>query len=298
MANILHYSSCPVCRSKNIGEVLKATDYTVSKEEFSIYECKDCTLRFTQDVPDASSIGPYYKAEDYISHTNTSKGFINRIYLSVRNRTLRNKRKLVEKFTSQRNGDILDYGSGVGSFASEMKKNGWKTIALEPDPGAREKAAELYSIEVYGSDTLTGIPNESVDAVTLWHVLEHVHELNNCVAELKRVLRSDGKIFIAVPNYTSHDAKVYQRYWAAYDVPRHLYHFSPSSMKRLMTAHGLKINAHKQMWYDSFYISLLSSKYKNGTSNWITSFWNGMISNLRSIGNAKKCCSVIYVISK
>jgi 2-polyprenyl-3-methyl-5-hydroxy-6-metoxy-1,4-benzoquinol methylase len=204
----------------------------------------------------------------------------------------------VEKHTKRSNGDILDYGSGVGSFVNEMKKNGWSTTGLEPDPDARARAKDLYGIDILSSDSMSGVTTESVDAITLWHVLEHVHELNNCIQELKRVLKADGRIFIAVPNYTSHDAQVYKEFWAAYDVPRHLYHFSPQSMEKLVQAHGLKIFAHKQMWYDSFYISLLSSKYKNGSSNWIGAFWNGLVSNMKALGNARKCCSVIYVIGK
>jgi 2-polyprenyl-3-methyl-5-hydroxy-6-metoxy-1,4-benzoquinol methylase len=298
MIQYIHYSACPICRSNELRQVLEAKDYTVSGEKFQIVECVTCSLRLTQDVPDAESIGPYYKAEDYISHTNTSKGLINRIYLSVRTRTLTAKRKLVENYTKRSNGDILDYGSGVGSFVNEMKKNGWSTTGLEPDPDARARAKHLYGIDILPSDSMAGVTTESVDAITLWHVLEHVHELNNCIQELKRVLKADGRIFIAVPNYTSHDAGVYKEFWAAYDVPRHLYHFSPRSMEKLMQAHGLKIVAHKQMWYDSFYISLLSSKYKNGSSNWLGAFWNGLVSNMKALSNARKCCSVIYVIGK
>jgi predicted SAM-dependent methyltransferase len=142
------------------------------------------------------------------------------------------------------------------------------------------------------------LPVNYFDAVTLWHVLEHVHDLSKYIQQLKALLKEKGRLFIAVPNYTATDAAVYKEYWAAYDVPRHLYHFSPRSMQALMEKNGLKVLLYKPMWYDSFYISLLSSRYKNGKTNWVAAFWNGLRSNLSAIGDNKKCSSVIYVIVK
>jgi SAM-dependent methyltransferase len=147
-------------------------------------------------------------------------------------------------------------------------------------------------------DQFFHLPAESFDAITLWHVLEHVHDLSAYVQQLKSLLKERGKLFIAVPNYTSKDAAIYKESWAAYDVPRHLYHFSPRSMQSLMEKHGLKLLGYKPMWYDSFYISMLSSKYKNGKTNLLASFFNGLSSNLKAMGDVKKCSSVIYVIGK
>jgi 2-polyprenyl-3-methyl-5-hydroxy-6-metoxy-1,4-benzoquinol methylase len=298
MNELIHYSHCPVCGSASIKNVLTAKDHTVSGETFTIMECGSCTLRFTQDTPGVASISPYYKAEDYISHTNTSKGLVNRLYQSIRKRTMVRKRKLVEKFTGNKNGNLLDVGSGVGSFVNEMKQNGWQATGLEPDEDARRTAKELYKLDLADSKEFYQLSPNSFDAITMWHVLEHVHDLSTYIQQLKNVLNKNGKLFIAVPNYTSLDAKIYGEYWAAYDVPRHLYHFSPASMKVLMEKNGLHIAQYKPMWYDSFYISLLSSKYKNRTTNWITAFLNGLRSNLIAMGNVKKCSSVIYIIEK
>jgi 2-polyprenyl-3-methyl-5-hydroxy-6-metoxy-1,4-benzoquinol methylase len=293
-----HYTKCPVCGSEKIDAVFKATDHTVSKEVFNIVSCTSCTLRFTQDVPNAASIDPYYKSEDYISHTNTSKGIINRLYQFARKRTLANKRRLIEKSTGIQKGALLDVGCGTGSFINEMKQSGWQVTGLEPDDGARKIAAEIYNIRLEGMDQFYKLPAGSFDVITLWHVLEHVHDLAKYVGRLKNLLKDDGRIFIAVPNYTSLDAIIYKEYWAAYDVPRHLYHFSPRSMETLMQQHGLKIRQYKPMWFDSFYIALLSSKYKNGKTNWIAAAWNGLRSNFKALGNTKRCSSVIYIISK
>lgn len=294
----IHYSSCPVCGSTDIKNVLSAKDYSVSGETFVIAECAQCSLRFTQDVPGPTAISPYYKSEDYISHTNTSKGFINRVYKIVRKNTMRRKRKLVERFTGLKTGKMLDMGSGVGTFVHEMKENGWQVTGLEPDEDARKAARQFYKVELADIAAFNSLKPGSFDAVTLWHVLEHVHDLAAYVSQLKNVLTEKGKLFIAVPNYTSADARIYGKYWAAYDVPRHLYHFSPRSMKWLMEKNGLKILRYKPMWYDSFYISLLSNKYKNGRANWIAAAWNGSRSNLEALGNVRKCSSVIYVIER
>jgi SAM-dependent methyltransferase len=298
MSQTIHYTNCPVCGSTAIKNVLSVKDHTVSGEMFSIAECSACSLRFTQDVPDAMSIAPYYKSEDYISHTNTSKGLINRLYQSVRKRTLAKKRRLVQRITGMGKGHLLDVGSGTGAFVSEMALHGWYTTGLEPDEGARQVAKKLYNIKLEDANRFYQLAPESFDAISLWHVLEHVHELSAYVQQLKTLLKEKGRLFIAVPNYTSKDAAIYKECWAAYDVPRHLYHFSPRSMQVLMEKHGLKLLAYKPMWYDSFYISMLSSKYKNVKTNLLASFFNGFRSNLNALGDAKQCSSVIYIIGK
>ena len=294
----IHYTLCPVCDSAALKNVLQVKDHTVSGELFTVAECQFCTLRFTQDVPDENAIAPYYKSEEYISHTNTAKGFINRLYHSVRKRTIVKKGKLVEDETALKKGKMLDVGSGIGSFVKEMKQNGWDATGLEPDADARKIAKELYGLELGDITKFYQLPDDYFDAITLWHVLEHVHDLPKYVQQLKNLLKEKGKLFVAVPNYTAADADNYNEYWAAYDVPRHLYHFSPKSIEVLMKKNGLQVLKYKPMWYDSFYISLLSSKYKNGKAGWLSASWNGLRSNLVALADNKKCSSVIYVIGK
>jgi SAM-dependent methyltransferase len=298
MASRIHYTHCPVCGSADIKEVLSAKDYTVSGEEFAVMECATCSLRFTQDVPDAASIAPYYKSEEYISHTNTSKGLVNSLYQSVRKRTLKQKRKLVEKETGITKGNMLDLGAGTGAFVNEMKQAGWAVTGLEPDPDARKVAKELYGIDLEDTSLFYQLTDGTFDAITMWHVLEHVHDLQGYITKLKSLLKEKGKLIIAVPNYTSKDAARYEEHWAAYDVPRHLYHFSPKSMQVLIEKHGLKITAYKPMWFDSFYVSMLSSKYKKGKTNLPGAFFSGLGSNIKAMGDVKRCSSVIYIIEK
>jgi len=292
------YKSCPNCGDTQIFKVLSVKDHTVSDEEFEIWECTNCTIRFTQNVPDQENIGKYYQSENYISHSDTSKGFINNLYHKVRKRTLLEKKKLIKKATGKQTGNILDVGAGTGAFLNTMKNAGWRCTGIEPDQTAREKALELYGIHLQESEHIYSLPSESFDAITLWHVLEHVHELHNYVEKLKDSLSSNGKLFIAVPNYTSGDEKIYDEFWAAYDVPRHLYHFSPKAMETLLNTHGLKVEKIKPMWYDSVYVSMLSEKYKTGDSHPVRAFINGMISNVEAVADKTKCSSLIYIASR
>ena len=297
MDSPVHYTHCPGCGSTSIRPVLSAKDFTVSGQNFSIWECSHCTLRFTQDAPGTDAIARYYKSEDYISHTNTSRGLINKLYQAVRKRTLKQKRQLVCKTTSKTQGSILDVGSGTGSFVKEMKDRGWQVTGLEPDADARRVAKEHFDCELRDSSELFSLAPNSFDAITLWHVLEHVHDLTGYVKQLKALLKSGGRLILAVPNYTSLDASKYKENWAGYDVPRHLYHFSTTAMQILMEEKGMQILEFKRMWFDSFYVSLLSSKYKHQTTKWVSAIWTGIRSNLKALGDRKKCSSVIYIIS-
>jgi 2-polyprenyl-3-methyl-5-hydroxy-6-metoxy-1,4-benzoquinol methylase len=293
----VHYSECPVCSSRSIDPLLTVKDHSVSKENFVIWQCRNCSLRFTQDVPDEGSIGSYYQSADYISHSNTNKGLLNKLYQRVRKITLGQKADFIISKTSQQ-GNLLDVGAGIGAFADTMKKRGWKITGLEPDEGARSQARQLFHLDLQTPDILNQLPRKSFDAITLWHVMEHVHSLHNYIETMKELLSNGGKIFIAVPNYTSLDSDIYKTWWAAYDVPRHLYHFSPKSVSKLVEQHGLKVSSVHPMWFDSFYISLLSSKYRSGKLSWIGAAFNGLRSNINTLFNKERCSSVLYVVEK
>lgn len=287
------YRHCPVCKGTGIQQVFKAKDFTVSGEVFSVWHCDQCSHRFTNPVPDEASIGPYYQSEEYISHSNTSKGFINSIYQKVRKRTLRSKKKLLHKVSGKSNGRLLDIGCGTGEFLNTVKESGWSVLGVEPDPGAREMGRSNYGLEILEADKFFDIEEGQFDAVTMWHVLEHVHRLDEYMEKIHRLLKPGGTLIIAVPNYTSHDAKKYKEYWAAYDVPRHLYHFSPESMTWLMKRFKFGMQKMKLMPFDSFYVSMLSEKYKKGPL--IRAFWRGFCSWFLAIFNTKRCSSVIYI---
>ncbi|WP_249219791.1 class I SAM-dependent methyltransferase [Chitinophaga sp. HK235] len=291
---MIYYNSCPLCGSSQIHEALSAKDYTVSKETFPIFHCGGCGGRFTQHVPDNANIGRYYQSEEYISHSETKQGLINRLYHSVRKITLRSKQNWVRSAARIKQGNLLDIGCGTGAFLHYMQTGGWTITGLEPDENARRNAQTLYNIKPLPIDQLFTLPEKQYDAITMWHVLEHVHELHRYLDRIRQLLKPGGALLIAVPNYTSSDASHYGEYWAAYDVPRHLYHFSPDSMAQLLAQHNIKLIKKHPMVFDGFYVSLLSEKYKTGKSRLFAGFFHGFRSYRKGLKNVDRCSSIVY----
>lgn len=294
----VHYQICPACGHPELKPVLQVRDFSVSGETFSVVECSACRLRITQDVPGREAIGAYYQSDDYISHTNRSAGLIGRLYRLVRKRTLAQKRRLIESRTGLQRGRLLDVGSGTGAFVQAMKGAGWEVTGLEPDEGARRVAAEVHQARLQPLEDFFALPESGFDAITLWHVLEHVHDLEAYMVQLKKLLRDKGRLFIAVPNYTSDDARVFGDNWAAWDVPRHLYHFAPSSMKALVQRAGMTLLETRPMWFDSYYVSMLSTRYQSGHTRYLQALLAGFRSNRVARKNPERCSSLIYVIGK
>lgn len=273
-------------------------DFTVSHQSFSILECPACTTRFTQHVPAQESIGPYYQSESYISHSDTSKGIISKLYKLARRFTLWQKVKNVQRISGKKQGMLLDIGSGTGAFLHAMQNAGWQVTGLEPDSGARSLAFQLHGLQVKDSEQLYSLPTGLYDVITLWHVLEHIHDLHGYLEQIGRLLKPNGVVVIAVPNYTSKDANHYQAFWAAYDVPRHLYHFTPVSMAYLGGAHGLKVQTIQPMWLDAFYIALLSEQYQHGRQRLVPAFIQGLKSVFHAFTHPGTCSSQVYVLKK
>lgn len=294
--NLENLTHCPLCQSTEFTNELVATDYTTSQESFQIQKCTKCHFVFTNPRPSAEAIGKYYQSDSYISHTDGGKGILDKVYLTARNYTLRWKEQLVLKQHAQ--GDLLDVGCGTGEFINHMQRAGWQVTGMEPTDRPRAKASEKIQNKIYAS--LQEI-NRSFDVITLWHVLEHIHDLNEAIIKIKSLIKENGTIFIAVPNHESQDAKVYQSYWAAYDVPRHLWHFSKTTMKHLMTKHGLQVIDIVPMKLDAYYVSLLSEKYQHpqqsGLTNMIKATAQGFISNQKASKEINHS-SLIYIIKK
>lgn len=288
-------SACLCCGNSPLVPVLSVTDHSVSGETFSLHECSSCGFRLTANAPDAAHIGPYYASEDYISHTNTNRGIINRLYQLARIFTLRGKKKLVIDASRQQKGNLLEVGAGTGYFAETMVKAGWQVTALEPDAGARQVARERAALELLPAEQLFQLSAASFDVITLWHVLEHVHDLSAYLSQFYRLLKPGGCLIIAVPNYTSADASHYGTFWAAYDVPRHLYHFSPDSMQQLLSRHQFALSDTLPMWLDALYVALLSEKYKSKRSRFLAGLFRGILSNGSAWLNRKNTSSLIYV---
>jgi len=293
----IHIASCPVCKNENLKFFLKGNDHFASKETFNIEKCEVCGFLFTQDFPSENNIGSYYVSDDYISHSDSRKGLMNKLYHQVRKYMLGRKTKLVEKQFSQK-GTLLDMGAGTGYFANEMKNKGWTVSAIEKSAHARNFIKEKWNIDAHDDSALYKIPQQSVDAITLWHVLEHLENLDEVMKQLYDILQPAGTLFVALPNAASFDAKHYHSFWAAYDLPRHLWHFTPQTFAFLASKHNFKIVKTKRMAFDVFYISLLSEKYRGKSLGLLRAFFIASTGWLSSIFNKKNTSSLVYVLKK
>ena len=284
--------SCPICESQSLTEFLKVKDHSISHEEFNIKSCTVCGFKITSPRPTDKDLPSYYKSEDYVSHSDTKKGFINFLYQTVKGITLKQKEKMLSGLKTPKS--LLDVGCGTGDFLKYTSDNNWEVTGLEPDQGARELALSKLPGKVYPIEYLFKL-EDKFGIITMWHVLEHVSQLNDYMKQLNDLLEVNGKLIIALPNPDSADAKHYKEFWAAYDVPRHLYHFSKKNISDLASKHGFKLESIKPMIFDSFYVSMLSEKYKKG--NVFNAASNGFVSNLK--GRKKmNYSSLIYIFSK
>ena len=268
----------------------KVKDYSVSNEVFDLHHNPEYDLLITFPKPSLETLPNYYESDNYISHTDRSRTLFERVYRLIKSIAIKKKISLINKHANK--GNLLDIGAGTGSFLHAAKKDGWQTIGLEPS----EKAKQFASLKgLKFIDNLNDIPTKSQDIITMWHVLEHVPNLDEYLFELKRIIKPSGTIFIAVPNFKSFDASYYGKFWAAYDVPRHLWHFSKGSIQKLFSEKQMRLEAVLPMKFDSYYVSLLSEKNRNGKIKPLRAFFVGLKSNYEA-KQTKEYSSHIYVI--
>ncbi|WP_394801756.1 MULTISPECIES: class I SAM-dependent methyltransferase [Tenacibaculum] len=273
----------------NTKPYLTTKDYSVSKEVFELEKNEEFDMLVTIPVP--KNLSSYYESENYISHTDGKKGVFEKVYQLVKNYTLKRKLKLINSFNSEEK-TILDIGAGTGDFLATCKNDNWQVLGIEPNKKAREIAA---SKNITLQENISIVENKKFDVITLWHVLEHVENLEEYIQQLKALLKENGTLIIAVPNYKSYDANHYKKYWAAFDVPRHLWHFSQTSISKLFSKENITIVKTLPMKFDSYYVSLLSERYKNGKMNPFKAFWIGFTSN-RKAKKTNEYSSLIYVL--
>lgn len=292
----IHHRQCPVCNSSKLMPIHRCKDFYVSGETFWVEQCKECGFLFTQNVPSAAFIGNYYHSETYISHSDTQKGVMNKLYHFARRHMLKSKRKKIEHYID-RPGKLLDYGTGTGYFSNEMKQAGWQVTAIEKDNRARQFAKAKFNLEVWDETALSALHDNTFDVITLWHVLEHIENLHEVLDHLYRLL-NDGLLVLALPNHTSFDAKHYKDSWAAFDVPRHLWHFSPDTLSELLEKHGFRIEKIHPMPLDAFYVSILSEKYKGNRFALLKGMLIGLSAWFVSLTDKTKSSSLVYIIRK
>ena len=270
---------------------LTVKDYSVSQETFDLYYDETLDMLITHPQPSLENLGKYYESEDYISHTDNKRSLFEKLYHFIKSIALKNKLNLINSLQPNK-GRLLDIGAGTGEFLSVAKNDGWQTIGVEPSDRAKSiaKSKGVSFVEETGE-----LENHSFDVISMWHVLEHVPDLDKQIKELKRLLKPTGTLIIAVPNFKSYDANHYGKFWAAFDVPIHFWHFSKTAIQLLFEKEEMKLEKILPMKFDSFYVSLLSEKYKSGKMNFVNAFFVGLQSNWKAKGNFEYS-SHIYIL--
>ena len=269
-------------------------DHSVSGEMFQLKENEKYGFLETFPQPKTNQLSEYYKTEDYISHTDAKRNWFEKAYHLVRRFSLKQKLKLINGFKTETK-TLLDVGCGTGDFLKTAKENNWIVSGIEPNAEARIIANQKTENVVFDIHQLNNFETNSFDVITLWHVLEHLPDLEHQISILKKLLKPKGRLVVAVPNYKSFDANYYNQFWAAYDVPRHLWHFDQNSISKLFASIDMEIEQLKPMLFDAFYVSLLSEQYKSGRKNIFKGFYNGLRSNLNA-SRTKEYSSLIYVL--
>ncbi len=282
---------CPICKHTKFSNHLICQDHTVSQESFALVKCTKCGLVFTNPRPDTDHIGKYYDDSNYISHTNSANNPINLAYKLVRTITLKQKLRLIKQYTDSK--ELLDFGCGSGIFLQFMASKGYRITGFEPHAATALHAEQLTSTTIHTD--LSQLTSHTYDIITAWHVMEHVHHLKKTIKALRKRLKKDGTLFVALPNHCSFDADHYKQYWAAYDVPKHLYHFDRDSIKALAHKCKLKVVDIHPMKFDAFYVSLLSEKNSPGKFNPFTALQTGIQSNKKAKATGEYS-SLIYVL--
>lgn len=286
---------CPVCSAEKFSAFVYTKDYFFTNEEFSLSKCDSCDFVFTNPVPSSKEIGKYYETENYLSHDSSNKGLIGSIYNKVRDINLNNKYKIVSKYKTA--GNILDIGCGTGELLNYFKTKKWNAKGIEPNEDARTFAKNNYGIDVYDEPELKNLNNTGFDVISMWHVLEHVYDLNDRMDTIQKLLKDDGVGIIALPMVDSPDSVKFGKYWAGLDVPRHLHHFSSNTFELLANNHKFNIIGKFPMKFDSLYVSWLSHKAMKNSLSFAKGVVDGLISNSRA-NKTSNYSSMIFVIKK
>ncbi len=293
---MLHHNTCPLCKSSEIVPHFSCTDNLVSRKNFDLFRCSTCGFIFTQDAPDEVESGMFYKSADYISHTDSSRTLFEKAYQAVRRYMLRRKRRLVIRSTGKQQGSILDIGSGTGHFLNIMKEAGWTTTGIEIDEEARKYSSSGFGLKIVEPSGLGTLLTGGFDCITLWHVAEHVYDLQGYFANIKQLLKPEGSLIVALPNTGSYDCNYYGRDWAAWDVPRHLWHFNPETFSLFAKREGFNVASATVLPFDVFYISMLSERNRKSKAPFLKGIIRGKILFLHTLFNKMKGSSVVYLL--
>jgi 2-polyprenyl-3-methyl-5-hydroxy-6-metoxy-1,4-benzoquinol methylase len=293
MENIVR---CPICGNDQLTDAMQVTDHFLTKEHFHLAKCSPCGFLITNPRPDAQNLSKYYQSDDYLSHGKKKNSLTSSLYSLVKDYSLGKKYQLINSIKPK--GTLLDIGSATGEFLNFFKKKKWQVTGIEPAEAPRQYSIENYGLKVLPEEKIDQLSAGQFDVITLWHVLEHVPDLNKHMEQISKLLAPDGLLVVALPNHLSWDAQHYGDHWAGYDVPRHLYHFTPGTISKLLSKYSFEIFKTEPMKFDGFYVSLLSEKYQSGKSNFLTAFRNGLKSNKWAKQHDDNYSSLIYLAKK
>lgn len=291
-------TTCLICGHNSFTNLHTCKDFVATGQNFTIQQCSNCSFVFTNPRPSVDEIAPYYQSDKYVSHAGKKEGLgiMYKIYDVVRNFSIQSKLNLIKSYNSS--GKLMDLGCGLGYFLhSVIQDKTFDAVGVDVSDEAISYVKEKFGYNVINENELDTFLKESFDVITQWHVLEHVHFLNERMVQLYNLLKQNGTMFIAVPNSGSWDSKHYKEYWDGFDVPRHLYHFNTKSFNLLMQKHGFKIVAKKPLWFDAPYISMRSEIHKGNNMSMLKGSISGLISNTRAIFN-KEYSSILFVVKK
>ena len=291
-------TNCPWCGSKNSHLHLQLKDYFLTQESFEIVECDDCHLLYTTPRPTPDVIGNYYKSENYFSHQENKKGFVPRIYEAVKKVNIKRKFALAtDGILLENDRQMLEIGCGVGDFLHYAEQKGWHCYGAEPSDDAVKILKLKSDAKVVKPEQIESFSDASFDLICMWHVLEHVDNLKWQITQLKRLAKPHGRIVVAVPNYQSYDARFYHDKWAAYDVPRHLNHFSREFVFNQLNDSELILKSVHPLVWDSFYVSYMSEQFLNHRMPLLRGFCRGLISNGKALVSGQYS-SLVYVFER
>ncbi|MCB2221491.1 MAG: class I SAM-dependent methyltransferase [Bacteroidetes bacterium] len=286
--------TCPVCESENLQQYLDSKDYFLSKERFKIDQCQNCQFRFTNPRPEETAAAKYYESPEYLSHNTEKKSLTSNLYSTIRRFTIRQKSSIVNRHAKGQNA--LDIGCGTGEFMHSLNLLGYQIQGVEPNQVARKQAQDKFKLSILSSFNAANYQTNQFDVVTMWHVLEHVYRLKETILGIRKILNENGTLIVALPNPDSLDAQIYGKHWAAYDLPRHIYHFGQKDVNRLFNELGFEMIKMLPMYFDSFYVSILSENYLHGKTNYFKAFYNGFRSNLKAFLKKSNYSSQIYIL--
>jgi ubiquinone/menaquinone biosynthesis C-methylase UbiE/transcription elongation factor Elf1 len=295
---MVHHKVCPLCSSEKTGLQYSCVDHFASGKNFTVFKCSQCGFRFTQDYPDENEIAEYYESDSYISHNDEAEGFSNKLYRAARSLMMHRKKKLIRNITRLKTGTLLDIGSGTGYFAGTMKKSGWQAKGIEINERARKFSISYFGLDVATPDKIASFGSNSFDCITLWHVLEHFYDPITYFSEIYRLLKPGAACIIALPNCSSFDAEHYKQFWAAWDVPRHLWHFNPETFSLFSEKTGFMLEDLRILPLDVFYISQLSEKYRGSSFPFIKGISKAAYFSILSFFKKKRSSSVVYILRK